>query len=131
MSNARTREVSNVFLRERADGYTQRLVTDLYYNEGGQNFITYKNEPRGYYVSVSVETTKSERGFNSRIFGMFDGLSIKALVEPAKRFGAARLAKVEAPAETVQRLTDRVMAQYEQNVAEEAQKAALKEGVPA
>ena len=42
-------------------GENKFLKCELYYDKGGMNYFTYKNEPRGYYVSVSpVERTVGE-----------------------------------------------------------------------
>ena len=33
--------------------YVNRVEVEVYYAKGGINYFTYKNEPRGYYFSIS------------------------------------------------------------------------------
>lgn len=63
------------------------------YDEGGINYATYQNKPRGYYVSVSpIERGVSAGGCEYTRFGLFSGVS--RFQEPATRFSAKALAKV-------------------------------------
>lgn len=59
-------------------GYTHLKCT-LYYSLGGVNYFTYKNEGRGYYVSV----TPVERGEYFESATAFTGY--KQLVQPCTR----------------------------------------------
>ena len=57
----------------------QYLKCQVYYSLGGVNYFTYKNEQRGYYVSLTPVTR--ERGFES--FTAFTGG--KFCIVPAAR----------------------------------------------
>ena len=61
-----------------------RLRVRLYYDLGGINYFTYKNEPRGYYLSVTPEEVSDRgNGFICVSTTMFSG--IKALVKNVQR----------------------------------------------
>lgn len=50
------------------------IKCELYYSLGGMNYFTYKNEPRGYYVSVSpVERDIRPNGVTLESFRAFSG----------------------------------------------------------
>ena len=55
------------------------LKVELYYSLGGLNVFTYKDEPRGYYLSVSPVARKG----NWETFAAFTGL--KQCILPVKR----------------------------------------------
>lgn len=60
------------------------LKCELYYDLGGMNYFSYKNEARGYYVSVSpVERSTSESGISYESYTAFSG--IKNLVAQCER----------------------------------------------
>jgi hypothetical protein len=63
------------------------LEIDVFYGEGGINYFNYKDEPRGYWVSL--RPIKMEGRCKS--FVMFDDKAFKVFLEPAKRFNANRL----------------------------------------
>jgi len=98
-----------------AEGFQQSLTTYVDYDEGGLNYFTYKEKPRGYFLGASVETTKQDGIFNVRKFGLFDGTSLVSLIEPAKRFSAARLAKIVPDQDVLARLTETVLARNAEN----------------
>lgn len=66
------------------------IKCELYYNLGGINYFTYKEEPRGYYVSVSPVT----RSGNCESYMGFSG--IKKCVLEVKRASKAAEAKAES-----------------------------------
>jgi hypothetical protein len=75
------------------------IVVEVYYKIGGSNFATFKNDPRGYYMSVSPEfEERYTSGLVGRGFEMFSGLG--KFVEEAKAFGAKKLAALAAAAES-------------------------------
>lgn len=47
-------------VKENKERFTH-LKVETYYNKGGMNYFTYKNEPRGYYLSV-VPVERLDRG---------------------------------------------------------------------
>ena len=60
------------------------LKVELYYSLGGINYFTYKNEPRGYYLSACpVERREYAPGLMMEGFTAFTGT--KMLVEPCER----------------------------------------------
>ena len=61
------------------------VVVKCYYSTGGMNYATYKNEPRGYYFSITPLEYKD--GFI--ITTAFSG--IKAFIQEAKRFSEKTL----------------------------------------
>lgn len=68
----------------KAKGENQYIKVELYYSLGGINYFTYKNEPRGYYLSVGpVERCALEGGGFMEGFTAFSGTKI--LVEPCAR----------------------------------------------
>lgn len=71
------------------NGFTDLEVT-IDYNRGGMNLFTYKEEPRGYYVSV----TPVKRGGMFIEYTAFSG--VKKLVEECKRLNRKRLAALES-----------------------------------
>ena len=65
---------------------TTHLRVEVYYSLGGMNYWTYKNEARGYYLSVTpVERGVSAGGFVMEGFTAFSGT--KVLVKEVKRKG--------------------------------------------
>lgn len=82
------------------------LKVEVYYSLGGMNYFTYRQEGRGYYLSV----TPVERGNGFEGFMAFSG--IKKLLREVKR----KSAKAEAEAESMveqekQELIDYVLRQ--------------------
>lgn len=67
------------------------LEIDVYYSLGGMNYFTGRNEPRGYYLSV----TPAKRYKNSTSYISFTGTKI--LLKEVKR----QSAKAEAEAEEI------------------------------
>jgi len=70
------------------------IKAEVYYSIGGMNYFTYKQEQRGYYISISPVTR--ERGMES--YTAFSGS--KACCLPAKRQSAKQ-------AETAKAIFDR------------------------
>ena len=71
------------------------LEVTVDYDRGGINCFTYKEEPRGYYVSV----TPVKRGGMFIEYTAFSG--VKKLVEECKRLNRKRLATLESDALTL------------------------------
>lgn len=68
-----------------------RAATDLeievYYSLGGYNFFTGKNEPRGYYLSVSpVERRRTDYGVTTETYTAFSG--VKQILKEVSRKSA-------------------------------------------
>lgn len=64
---------------------TTWLKAEIYYALGGHNYFTYKNESRGYYISVSP--VERDRGFES--YTAFTGL--KQCVLPVQRKSSKKM----------------------------------------
>lgn len=69
----------------KAKGENNYLKVELYYSLGGMNYFNYKNEQRGYYVSVCPVQRESRNCFTSESYTAFSGR--KMLVEPCARRG--------------------------------------------
>lgn len=76
-------------------GNVTHLKIEVYYSLGGYNLFTYKQEPRGYYVSVSPVTRSERNGCVMESFTAFSG--IKQCIKPVAR----RSKKAEADAENM------------------------------
>lgn len=80
------------------------LEVETYYNKGGYNCFTYKEEKRGYYVSVQP----LQKSGCMVTFTAFTGA--KKLVEECARLSKKRLAELEeATMENAKALIDYVM----------------------
>lgn len=60
-------------------GENNFLKCELYYDLGGMNYFTYKNEPRGYYVSVTPVERKAGDGYVSESTVAFSGIKYNVL----------------------------------------------------
>jgi hypothetical protein len=69
-------------LHEKTRNATHLLI-ELRYNLGGFNYFTYKQEPRGYYLSVSPVTLEQRDGYTLESFTAFTGT--KYLVKEVTR----------------------------------------------
>ncbi len=110
-----------------AEGYQQSFTTYVEYDEGGENVFTGKMKPRGYFLGATIETSKQDGIFTVRKFGMFDGTSLVSLIEPAKGFSAARLAKIVPDQDILARLRETVLAQNAENQEKALKQKALYE----
>lgn len=72
-----------------------KLKIELYYNLGGYNCFTHKEEPRGYYVSVSPVEHSSIGGVMMESYAAYSG--VKRCVKPVSR----KSAKAEKDAEQI------------------------------
>lgn len=86
----------------KAKGENNFLKVELFYSLGGINYWNYKNEPRGYFVSV-CPVTREKHEYGGRSYyseGFTIGSGRKMLVEPCARKGkgaeARALEKYEA-----------------------------------
>lgn len=59
------------------------LKVEVYYNLGGFNAFTYKEEKRGYYLSVSPVEKRSRDGYSYESYTAFTGR--KLLIKEVKR----------------------------------------------
>lgn len=59
------------------------LKVEVYYTLGGMNYFTYKQEPRGYYLSVTPVERAERYGVSTEGFMAFSGT--KKLVKPVSR----------------------------------------------
>lgn len=67
------------------------LKAEVYYNLGGTNVFTYKNEARGYYMSISPVKREDRGGYVMESYTAFTGL--KQLVVPVQRKSQKKLAE--------------------------------------
>lgn len=78
--------MSNADIYRKYETYgDQELEISLYYDLGGMNYFTYKEEPRGYYLSISpVEVERTEDGRIQSVTSIF-GQGYKKLLVEVKR----------------------------------------------
>ncbi|NDE69426.1 MAG: hypothetical protein EB057_05070 [Microbacteriaceae bacterium] len=62
---------------------------NLFYSKGGLNYFTYKQEERGYYLSVKAVEQKQGDGYVVESYVAFNG--VKSLVQTANRFSQKTL----------------------------------------
>lgn len=72
------------------------LKVETYYNLGGVNYFTYKQEARGYYISVSPVTRERRNGCTMESYTAFTGT--KQLIKAVTRKSAKAEAAAEAAA---------------------------------
>jgi hypothetical protein len=69
------------------------IKTEVYYNKGGINVFSGKNEPRGYWLSVTPVTVEQRNGYGVESFIMSMG-GYKQFLQEASRFNRGTLEKV-------------------------------------
>lgn len=89
------------------EGDNQVLEIIISYNQGGYNYFTYQNQPRGYYLHITPISEQSVDGVTMRTFTAFSG--IKFLLKETKRFSQKELNEIQPDAETVQKLVNHVL----------------------
>lgn len=83
------------------------LKVETYYNKGGYNYFTYKEEPRGFYLSVSpVERSASASGFMMESYTGFSG--VKECVKTVAR----KSEKAEQEAEVLAQAKEQDLINY-------------------
>ena len=93
------------------DGRTTHLKVEVYYSLGGMNPWTYKQEPRGYYLSVCpVERDVRPDGFTMESFTAFAGT--KLLLKEVTR----KSAKAEQESLRIAAGQEREMINYERKL---------------
>lgn len=82
------------------------LRVELYYSLGGYNYFTYREEPRGYYLSVSPVDYSNKNGIITEMYGAFSGIKecIKTVTRKSK--------KAEAEAETIAKVKETELINY-------------------
>lgn len=81
------RETSYIPLKQKHD--VTHLRVEVYYSLGGYNLFTYKQEPRGYYLSVSPAGRSERGGVVMESYRAFSGT--KKLILPVTRQSAKRM----------------------------------------
>lgn len=76
-----------------AKGENKFLKVELYYSLGGANMFTYRNEARGYYVSVSPVERRKLEGCSGFVESYTAFTGLKALVYACGRRSKAAEAK--------------------------------------
>lgn len=71
------------------------IKIEVYYNLGGYNVFSYRNEPRGYYLSVTPVTRENCGSYTTETVTAFSG--VKQLIKEVSR----KSAKAEASAEKI------------------------------
>lgn len=86
-----------------AGGEANEISVEVHYNTGGMNYFSYKEEARGYYLSVSPY--KVSGGF--KVYSAFSG--VKTLIETANRFGQKKLDTIEVDEATIDHFVELVL----------------------
>ena len=89
---------------QKNDGEFTHIRVELYYALGGMNYFTYKNEPRGYYVSVSPVERSNKYGVMMESCHAFTGMKqcIKTVARKSKKAEAEAIANFDKMAEIIQ-----------------------------
>lgn len=94
------------------------IVLRAFYSKGGINYFTYKNEARGFYVSIRpVKREKTDTGFTVESFVLFGEGNFKVLVKDAQRDNKKTTEKIAAKLEC---LSKDIVERYLQGNAERA-----------
>lgn len=88
------------------------LKSEVYYNKGGINYFTYKTDPRGYWVSVTiVEREVRENGVSIESFSLFGSGYREFLFEVKKQSKKAYDTAVSMSPEVIKKIEDRLLAE--------------------
>lgn len=89
------------------------LKVELYYHKGGYNYFTYKNEKRGYYLSISpVYRRESTPGITLESYCAFSGIKVLLLEVQRKSNKAEAEAEAICQAEK-QKYIDYIIEKYD------------------
>ena len=91
MANATQERVTRYYPIKNRNGKATHLKAEIYYALGGHNVFTYKNESRGYYISVSPVERSDKYGYMMESYTAFTGL--KQCVLEVQRKSAKKLAE--------------------------------------
>lgn len=80
---------TTTFLPVVKKGDVTHLRVEVYYSLGGYNLFTYKQEPRGYYLSVSPVGRSERGGVVMESYRAFSGT--KQLILPVNRQSPKRM----------------------------------------
>ena len=69
------------------------LRIDLYYHLGGWNMFTYRDEPRGYYLSVTPVVLDAREGYTMESTTVFRGAKLLVKEVTRKGVGVAKAAE--------------------------------------
>jgi hypothetical protein len=102
-------------------GYKRTLEVGVYYDLGGANFFQgTTNNPRGFYLSVTMRERRDEGMFRSERLGIGSGTSYRKFIEPAARFSAKRLTSIVPDPDLVTGMRQQVLSNVARNDAEDA-----------
>jgi len=96
---------------ETINGTNKSLKIQVYYNLGGINYFTYKNEARGYYLSVSPVEVSQSNGCTIESYTAFSGTKI-LLLETKRKSDKAYAQAVELSKNELPRLKEYVLKQF-------------------
>lgn len=85
------------------------IKCELYYSLGGMNYFTSKNEPRGYYVSVSPVERVNRGNYVSECYTAFSGVKqcVVTVARKSKKAEQEALSRYEsAKSEMLERFAD-------------------------
>lgn len=101
-----------------AEGHKcNNLKVEVYYSLGGFNYFTYKNDPRGYFLSVTPVDRADRGGYVSESVAIGEGVKM-LLKEVARKSAKAEAIAEEIAKSKVQELVDWCCQQYDMTVKE-------------
>ena len=84
--NNQTKTIKEIPIEGKPNHYYK---VNLFYSKGGVNYFNYKNEERGYYLSVKAVEQRQEVGYVVESYVAFNG--VKQFIKTAKRFSKSIL----------------------------------------
>lgn len=88
------------------------LKSEVYYNKGGINYFTYKTDPRGYWVSVTiVERETREHGVSIESFNLFGSGYREFLFEVKKQSNKAYEKAVAESGDIISKIENKLLAE--------------------
>jgi hypothetical protein len=98
MANPTQDRVTRYYKIKNGNRNATHLKAEVYYALGGVNYFTYKNEPRGYYLSVIPVEIADRNGYVMESFTAFSGT--KWIVLPVQRKSQKKFSEAIAYFET-------------------------------
>jgi hypothetical protein len=87
------------------------LKIKLYYSKGGLNYSSYKEEPRGIYLSVTPVKIEERSGYVTETYIAFSG--VKDIILPQNRFSAKALNSLVVDSARIDALVNYVLNKLE------------------
>jgi hypothetical protein len=86
------------------------LVVELYYNKGGRNYFSGKDDPRGYWISSNAVEIENRDGYQMRTYVPINGY--RYFIKESARFSEKTLGELASSVKTLpayQQLLERAL----------------------